>query len=425
MSTFKFVHTADLHLDSPFVGLKSVASEVAGAMQEATFGAFDAVIDLCLAEEVDFLLVAGDVYDGADRSLRAQLRFRDGLRRLADEGIRTFVAHGNHDPLDGWAAGLEWPEEVTVFPGDRVETVPFVKNGKELARISGISYPVSEIRENLLPGFRREPEAAFAIGVLHCNLGSDTGHEPYAPCTLRDLGKTGFDYWALGHVHKRAEHKLEGGALAVYPGNTQGLSIPETGERGAVLVTVKNSGPAKTSFFPTHRVRWDTMTVDISKLESLDALYEALEEAISGARETARERSLCLRIILEGRGELHGLLSKPEELSGLEEDLRKKWLGASPFVWLDRLQNQTRGTIDLKARRRSGDFVAGLLNQFDSLQADLPEKAAEIHEMLEPVYEKKLVRKYIQSLDEEKLGRLLDKAQELCLDYLFVEQEEV
>ena len=129
-------------------------------------------------------------------------------------------------------------------------------------------------------------------------------------------------------------------------------------------------------------------------------------------------------MILEGRGGLHGLLRKPEVLSDLEADLRAKWLSSSPFVWLDRLQNLTRGAIDLENRSRSGDFVAGLLDQFDSLKSGLPEKEAEIREKLAPVYEKKLVKKYLQPPDEEQLRQLLEMAQELCLDYLIGEQGE-
>ena len=122
MKDFSFVHTADLHLDSPFSGLRQVDGEMAGLLKDATFKAFDQVVDLALGNKVDFLLVAGDVYDSSERSLRAQLRFADGLKRLADAGIRSFVCHGNHDPMDGWSASLHWPNEVHVF-GPHLESV--------------------------------------------------------------------------------------------------------------------------------------------------------------------------------------------------------------------------------------------------------------------------------------------------------------
>ena len=101
MDSLKFIHTADLHLDSPFTGLGSVNAELARAAQNAAFEAFEGLVDRAVREEVDFFLVAGDIYDSADRSLRAQLRFCRALQRLAERGIPSFVVHGNHDPLDG------------------------------------------------------------------------------------------------------------------------------------------------------------------------------------------------------------------------------------------------------------------------------------------------------------------------------------
>ena len=123
MPAFTFVHTADLHLDSPFVGLEQIDPEVASVLKDATFRAFDNIIDLCIESDARFLLVAGDVFDSGDRSLIAQLRFRDGLQRLDDAGINSFVVHGNHDPLDGWTASLDWPERTHIFQGDEVEAV--------------------------------------------------------------------------------------------------------------------------------------------------------------------------------------------------------------------------------------------------------------------------------------------------------------
>ena len=119
MPNLRFVHAADLHLDSPFSGLRSLAPDnVTSALRQATFDAYENIIDLCIAERADALLIAGDVYDGADRSLRAQLRFVDGLRRLDAAGIRSFICHGNHDPLNGWEARLDLPQGCVRFGDD-------------------------------------------------------------------------------------------------------------------------------------------------------------------------------------------------------------------------------------------------------------------------------------------------------------------
>jgi DNA repair exonuclease SbcCD nuclease subunit len=140
MQSFSFIHTADLHLDSPFAGLRQVDGAVASLIKDATFRAFDNVVDLALAKKVDFLLVAGDVYDAADRSLRAQLKFAEGLKKLTNSGIRCFVCHGNHDPLDGWSASLRWPEGVHIF-GPELESIPLALGGEDAVVVHGISYP--------------------------------------------------------------------------------------------------------------------------------------------------------------------------------------------------------------------------------------------------------------------------------------------
>ena len=255
MKPFSFVHTADLHLDSPFVGLRDVDEKVVREIREATFHTFDRIVDLCVDRKADFLLVAGDIYDGRDRSLRAQLRFRDGLRRLSDEGISSFVVHGNHDPLDSWAATLEWPERAHIFGGNAVTAEPVERDGQTIALVYGISYPTQEVRANLARKFRRRDDGKFAIGLLHCNVGVDTGHEPYAPCTMKDLAGAGMDYWALGHVHNnRVLSSKE--PMIVYPGNPQGRTPLEVGARGCYFVEVRETGRARAEFVPVDSVRW-------------------------------------------------------------------------------------------------------------------------------------------------------------------------
>ena len=201
MTLLRFVHAADLHLDSPFKGLRDAAPEgIAGEISNATFRTYDNIIDLCIRERVDALLVAGDVYDGAERSLRAQRKFIEGLERLDEQGIRSFVCQGNHDPLDGWEARLAYPILCHRF-GREWERVPVFPEDPARAVVHGISYPKSDVRDNLALGLGNVTPAGFSIGLLHANVGSDTGHESYAPCTVDDLRQAGVDYWALGHVH--------------------------------------------------------------------------------------------------------------------------------------------------------------------------------------------------------------------------------
>ena len=221
MTLLRFVHAADLHLDSPFKGLRDAAPEgISGEISNATFRTYDNIIDLCIRERVAALLVAGDVYDGAERSLRAQRKFIEGLERLDEQGIRSFVCHGNHDPLDGWEARLAYPALCHRF-GREWERVPVFPEDPARAVVHGISYPKSDVRDNLALGLGNVTPAGFSIGLLHANVGSDTGHESYAPCTVDDLRQAGVDYWALGHVHTRRILN-ERNPVVAYPGNPQG-----------------------------------------------------------------------------------------------------------------------------------------------------------------------------------------------------------
>src|SRR4051794_940456 len=149
MTAFRFVHAADLHLDTPFEGLGRTSPEVAAALRDASLAAFDALVDLALREQAAFLVIAGDVYDGAERGVRAQLRFLRGLERLSGAGVEVLVAHGNHDPLDGWSAIRAWPAGVHVFGCNVVESVAVEREGAVLATVHGISYARRDPGENL------------------------------------------------------------------------------------------------------------------------------------------------------------------------------------------------------------------------------------------------------------------------------------
>ena len=275
MSKLKFVHTADLHLDSPFIGLKAVAPDnVTGALLDATFEAYDNIINLCIDEQVDALLIAGDVYDGADRSLRAQLKFVEGLRRLGAASISSFVCHGNHDPLNGWEAKLDLPDRCVRF-GDDVTGAPVFPDEPERAVVYGISYAQREVRENLSPRFHNLPRSGFNIGLLHANVGGNTSHDSYAPCSISDLSETAIDYWALGHVHTRDVMRKEAPSI-VYPGNPQGRHPNELGARGVYLVEVNESGEIRLEFRAVDVIRWQRRELNIADLVDEQGMLDAI-----------------------------------------------------------------------------------------------------------------------------------------------------
>jgi DNA repair exonuclease SbcCD nuclease subunit len=418
--SFRYIHAADLHLDSPFVGLGRLQDEYAGLVQElrrATFKAFEAVIELCLREKVDFLLVAGDVYDGADRSLQAQLEFREGLKRLSDTGIRSFVVHGNHDPLDGWAHSLEMPELAHIF-GSELESVVFEKSGQAVARIHGISYPKRVPGKTFGKGMKRSGDEPFQIGLLHCNAGGNTDHDPYAPRSVSELVDAEMDYWALGHIHERSMLN-ESEPFIGYPGNTQGRHVNEDGPRGCFLVEVSQDGKlaGTPEFVPTDAVRWQARDVTIADLESVDDLLGRLEELMDELVSESDGRSVVARVHLVGRGPLHALLAQPDDLQTLLERLQEMGAARSPFVWIEKLKRQTQPDVDMSVLRAAPDFLGDLLGMIEEIRHS-PDELASLSGELADLFEHKRARRLLTLPDEMELRQILDQAEICCVDLL-------
>lgn len=425
MPAFSFVHTADLHLGSPFVGLGRLPEGESGVVQElrdATFKAFDSVIDLCIRRRVDFLLVAGDVYDGADRSLQAQLRFRNGLIRLTESGIRAYVVHGNHDPLDGWADSLRMPEGLHDF-GPELDSVVFEKDGVPVARIHGISYPTRRIGKRFGSGFQREGDEPFQIGLFHCNAGGDPRHDPYAPRSVSELVEAGLDYWALGHIHESVVLQ-KADPFVGYPGNTQGRHINEAGPRGCFVVRVGSDGKldAEPEFVPTDSVRWLACDLDIAELETMDTLLDRIDEQMDELAGQSRQRPVVTRITLRGRGPLHRALSRPNAIHDLLGELHIRGAARSPFVWVEKLVRHTRPQFDLDARRAGQDFLGDLLRLVDDIRSS-PNRLAELRGVLTDLYEHRRASKLLDPPDEDALRGFLDEAESRCADLLIEEDD--
>lgn len=421
MKPFRFVHTADLHLDSPFSGISYVDERVAERLREATFQTFDNIVDLCIERAVAFLLVAGDVYDSQDRSLRAQLRFRDGLIKLSRAGIPSFIVHGNHDPLDSQLATLQWPDEVHVFGGDGVSCIPVRRGGKTIAHVYGISYPTQDIRRNLATEFRRQSDSPFSVGLLHCNVGTDTGHEPYAPCTIDDLRRSGMDYWALGHVHTRVVLLTEKPA-AVYAGNPQGRHPGELGPRGCYLVEVNTDGHCVPQFIPVDSVRWFFDTVNIEGLDEDEDIVSAAHDVCNSIREHAEAIPAICRIVFTGRGPAHSSLSKPGFVEDLTRALRETEGSQEPFVWIERIEVETRKSIDVEALQKGQDFSSDFLRLASENRND-SNFLNGIRSELDRLFDSRLGRVFLEPLSDDQLLRCFDNAEDRCLDLLISEQD--
>jgi len=361
----KFVHAADLHLDAPFVGLREADEEVSARLREATFRAYDRVIDLCLKEKVDFAVFAGDVFNSQNKTVRSQSAFAKGLGRLADAGIPAFIAHGNHDPVGEWSESFRWPTLARRFGAGEVEGFPVVRDGQVACQVYGISFPRQKVLENLALRFRRADGAPFAVGVLHANVGGQMEYDSYAPCSVADLDVVGLDYWALGHIHRRLDLKAARPAI-VYAGNTQGLTPNEAGPRGCCLVTLAEDEEPLVEFRPTAPAVWRQEALSIAGVSGEQELVDAAEATIAGAVAEAECDLILLRLRLEGAGPLHGRMGRRD----LEETLRDLGREASPMVWVESLLDETRPEIDLESRAGGEDFVGQFLRLAEAALGD-------------------------------------------------------
>ncbi len=413
MSTFRFIHCSDLHIDSPFKGLASQVPSLTDRLRESTFRAFHKIVKLALEEKVDSVLIAGDIFDGADRSLQAQLKFRRGLAELSQAGIPSFIVHGNHDPSKSWSHTLDWPKGTTIFAGNKVQRFPVRKDGEILAWIYGISYPQKEVNENLALKFKKDQEQGFAVGLLHTNVGKQPGHDNYAPCSLQDLISRNLDYWALGHIH---EFKIlrEDNPCIVYSGNTQARHLKEAGPKGCCLVTLNSNAPANIRFVATDVVSYRSTILDVSKASSINEVLRSAQAQIEGlAKEPITCEGLVIRIVLTGRTSIHNELQNPGTTKTLEEEINIFFEGNSPWVLVD-LSAQTFGTYNMDSLKDAKDFIADLIN----LSEDDKEVKIRINEAMKPVFETWSGRKYLEDFSMEDSNEVSKKARDLALDKL-------
>ena len=269
MTSFRFIHTADIHLDSPLRGLAGQEGSAAERIRAAPREAFDTLIGQAIHEKVDFVVIAGDLYDGNWRDYRTGLFFVRQMGRLAAEGIPVFLLYGNHDAESQITRRLVLPGNVRTFSSRQPETFALEELGVAL---HGQSFPQRDVTNNLVPGYPQPRPGTFNLGVLHTALGGMGDHANYAPCTLDDLVNKGYDYWALGHVHQGCV--LNERPHVVFPGNLQGRHIRETGPKSAYMVTVGDGEVAELSPIHADVVRWALLPVPVDGCTQMNEVVD-------------------------------------------------------------------------------------------------------------------------------------------------------
>ena len=370
----RFIHCADLHLDSPLRGLERYEGAPASDMREATRRSFANVVDLGLEREVDFVLIAGDVFDGDWLDFNTGLFFSNQLRRLSDANIRVFIVRGNHDALSKISKAVTLPKNVHVFKTAKPTTIIDEDIG---FAIHGQSFATGVVTDDLAAQYPDVIPGLLNIGLLHTALSGREGHEPNAPTTTDRLAAKGYHYWALGHVHNR--EIVQEDPWIVFPGNTQGRHAREVGPKGCVVVEGDaDEGIRSVEFVATDVARWQHLTVDVTDLAHMDDLQASVQQAVRGSVQESGDRLLAVRLAISGRTPLHG------RLVGSPGSFRAEvcaWLNEASggTAWLEKIRLSVSAPLDLVTLAARDDPFGILLKRLDELAAD-PEALARLAE---------------------------------------------
>lgn len=333
----KFVHAADIHLDSPLQALALQDAAQIARVRRATRAAFERLIDLCIEQKVAFLVLAGDLYDHDCPNMQIAVFLRNQLARLERNGIRVVIAKGNHDADNKITSALALPGNTKILSDRQPDTIRYDDLPTKVA-IHGQSFKPGAVKENLATSYPAPLTGYFNIGVLHTSLAGSVDHDPYAPCKLEDLTTRGYEYWALGHVHKGAV--LARSPWVVYPGNLQGRHAKETGPKGCFLVEVEDSRITSAELMPLDVVRWHQAEVDLQGKTREPDLIEGIRASLTQAYRNGDGRPSAVRLILTGATPLHDAIGrKPNRLRQTVLELAGEIGGDD--IWMEKIRNDT------------------------------------------------------------------------------------
>lgn len=419
MIPFRFIHTADLHLDSKFAGMKGLSESIRQHLRESTFTALHHLIELAVAEQVDFIVISGDIYDAADSSLRAHLSLQAAFEELGSHGIHVYLIHGNHDPLDGPRLQIKNAEHVHVF-GAEVESYTARRRSdqQEVAVISGISYPTSKVTENTALKYHRDPKSAlFHIAVHHANLDGDPEHETYSPCTRKELASMGYDYWALGHIHQR--QIIQESPHIVYSGNIQGRSVKETGPKGCYVVEVLEDTSLQMTFHELDSVRWFREEISIDGIHNEDEWRIRVEDKVDAIRRIRPKQMSIVRWIITGRSSIHRALESGHVADELEQELRRREVATAEgghfggLVWSEGFSLQSGIDIDRTEIMSEDSFLGEMIRLEVRAEQDSGFAKELVEKALAQLMSNREIRRIINETSEQERQEWLHRAGEL------------
>jgi exonuclease SbcD len=359
----RFIHASDLHIDSPLRGLDRYDGAPVERLRTATRSAFERLVDKAISERVDFVLVAGDIYDRDWQDFHTGLFFREQMVRLGRADIRVFIVQGNHDAQGVISKQLALPPNVTVFSSRNAQTI---RIDELLVAIHGRSFPERAVDEDLVPSYPPPVPGFFNIGMLHTSLTGRVGHDTYAPTDLPTLIAKGYDYWALGHVHAR--EVLCEQPRVVFSGNLQGRHAKETGAKGCELVTVE-AGRIEAEFVALDVVRWSQVAVPLDSVDRLEALSDAFGHALEPVLIGTTDRLHAVRVTLTGSTELHRLeANQPGTLAAAMHAAAQDVSEAE--IWIEQVRLELSTPLDRVQAALRQDAVGELVRLVDSIAGD-------------------------------------------------------
>ena len=453
MDGITFIHAADLHLDSPFQNTSGFNSIWIDRLKESTWDALGKLISIAISEKVDFVILAGDIFDQESYSVKTQLRFVKELRKLADKEIHTYIVHGNHDFVKNNVLALSSIEKlvstigayVHIFSAEKIQAYSFYKNGKEVAKLYGRSYWQRHVYENLASEYVKDIEAkrleelpqgsqhdpqhnslhnSKNIAVLHGLIGSNVHHSAYAPASLEELKSSRFGYWALGHVHQRRIINTRRPVIA-YPGNTQGRHVGELGERGCYLVSWDEED-IKMEFRSLEAVRWEEYCIDLANLEeassqSIAQLLTELEQQLQAFHSTLA-KPVIVKLVLTGNTQLYYELRDQNILDYIKDEL------SSINVYICEIINNTLPVVDIEKLRQQQTLLGQFLSIIHKARFDENLKA-ELVEQLKPLLNSQRFRNVPSSkqallsdggwealIQADNMQEILDEVERLGID---------
>ena len=390
----KFIHAADLHLDSPFKSRSKMPSNIVNALMNSTFVAAKRMFDYAIENKVDFVILSGDVFDANNRSLKSEIFLKEQFERLENHGIFTYMIHGNHDPVvDG--VKTSWPSTVKVFR-ENVETYQTMTQSGENVFIHGFSYYQDESYESKLDHYpTNNRNDGIHIGLLHGTYSKSVRESGrYTEFTLEDLNSKLYHYWALGHIHMR--QTLSEMPLINYSGNIQGRHVNESGEKGFLLVE-GDSIKLRSKFVPVQDVLFESYELDVTSVDRMD-LYQVVTKFKNKLRADGRQ-IIKLSAFYDGDEDISST-----ELFEVINLLQEDETDIDNFIWVDEMKLEYK---DVERNALIND-IKGSFGNNDTIYK----------ESLNTLYMDPKVNRYlpdIEHIDREKLFELGEEKLKLLM----------